>query len=180
MLDVCGLNRLIGVDTESQIVDVEAGCSATCSTLQREHGLTMGHWPSSFGISTVGGWIACRARAAVDALRKIEDMVFGMDVVLADGSLVTLGGHSRAAVGPDLQQLFIGSEGTLGIIVRARLKLHRLPDYGRAIAYGFDTFAAGLDACREILQRGANPPRCGSTTNWKAACSSACPIRTCC
>ena len=183
VLDVCGLNRLIGVDTESQIVDVEAGMFGDVfeETLQREHGLTMGHWPSSFGISTVGGWIACRGAGQLSTrYGKIEDMVFGMDVVLADGSLVTLGGHSRAAVGPDLQQLFIGSEGTLGIIVRARLKLHRLPDYGRAIAYGFDTFAAGLDACREILQRGANPARCGSTTNWKAACSSACPIRTCC
>jgi alkyldihydroxyacetonephosphate synthase len=106
----------------------------------------------------VGGWIACRGAGQLSTrYGKIEDMVFGMDVVLADGSLVTLGGGSRAAVGPDLQQLFIGSEGTLGIIVRARLKLHRLPDYGRAIAYGFDTFAAGLDACREILQRGANP-----------------------
>ncbi|WP_322089627.1 FAD-binding oxidoreductase [Burkholderia sp. BCC1999] len=160
VLDVCGLNRLIGVDTESQIVDVEAGMFGDVfeETLQREHGLTMGHWPSSFGISTVGGWIACRGAGQLSTrYGKIEDMVFGMDVVLADGSLVTLGGYSRAAVGPDLQQLFIGSEGTLGIIVRARLKLHRLPDYGRAIAYGFDTFAAGLDACREILQRGANP-----------------------
>ncbi|MBN3841543.1 FAD-binding oxidoreductase [Burkholderia sp. Ac-20349] len=160
VLDVCGLNRLIGVDAESQIVDVEAGLFGDVfeATLQREHGLTMGHWPSSFGISTVGGWIACRGAGQLSTrYGKIEDMVFGMDVVLADGSLVTLGGHSRAAVGPDLQQLFIGSEGTLGIIVRARLKLHRLPDYGRAIAYGFDTFAAGLDACREILQRGANP-----------------------
>ena len=62
VLDVCGLNRLIGVDTESQIVDVEAGMFGDVfeETLQREHGLTMGHWPSSFGISTVGGWIACR------------------------------------------------------------------------------------------------------------------------
>lgn len=84
-------------------------------------------------------------------------MVFGMDVVLADGSLITVGGYSRAAVGPDLLQLFIGSEGTLGVVVRVRLKLHRLPDYGRAIAYGFETFAAGLQACRQIMQRGANP-----------------------
>ena len=82
---------------------------------------------------------------------------FSAAVVLADGSLVTLGGYSRAALGPDLLQLFIGSEGTLGVIVRLRLKLHRLPDYGRAIAYGFTSFAIGLDACREIMQRGANP-----------------------
>jgi alkyldihydroxyacetonephosphate synthase len=77
--------------------------------------------------------------------------------VLADGSLVTVGNYARAAIGPDLQQIFIGSEGTLGIIVKARLKLHRLPDYARAIAYGFKSFAIGLEACRRIMQGGANP-----------------------
>lgn len=160
VLDVCQLNKLIGVDRESQIVEVEAGMFGDVfeETIQNEYGLTMGHWPSSFGISTVGGWAACRGAGQLSTrYGKIEDMVFGMDVVLADGSLITVGGYSRAAVGSDLQQVFIGSEGTLGVIVRLRLKLHRLPDYGRAIAYGFKTFAIGLDACREIMQRGANP-----------------------
>lgn len=160
VLDVCQLNRLIAVDRESQIVEVEAGMFGDIfeQTIQGEHGLTMGHWPSSFGISTVGGWVACRGAGQLSTrYGKIEDMVFGMDVVLADGSLITVGGYSRAALGADLQQVFIGSEGTLGVIVRVRLKLHRLPDYGRAIAYGFKTFAIGLDACREIMQRGANP-----------------------
>ncbi|CAB3838759.1 FAD-binding oxidoreductase [Achromobacter ruhlandii] len=160
VLDVCQLNRFVGIDRESQIVEVEAGMFGDVfeQTLQRDHGLTMGHWPSSFGISTVGGWVACRGAGQLSTrYGKIEDMVFGMDVVLADGSLITVGGYSRAAVGPDLLQLFIGSEGTLGVVVRVRLKLHRLPDYGRAIAYGFETFAAGLLACRQIMQRGANP-----------------------
>ncbi|WP_025135961.1 FAD-binding oxidoreductase [Achromobacter sp. DH1f] len=160
VLDVCQLNRLIGIDRESQIVEVEAGMFGDVfeQTIQRDFGLTMGHWPSSFGISTVGGWVACRGAGQLSTrYGKIEDMVFGMDVVLADGSLITVGGYSRAALGPDLQQVFIGSEGTLGVVVRVRLKLHRLPDYGRAIAYGFKTFAAGLEACRQIMQRGANP-----------------------
>lgn len=160
VLDVCALNRFIGFDRESQIVEVEAGMFGDIfeETIQREYRMTMGHWPSSFAISTVGGWVACRGAGQLSTrYGKIEDMVAGMDVVLADGRLITVGGYARAAVGPDLQQLFIGSEGTLGVIVRVRLKLHRLPDYGRAIAYGFGSFAAGLDACREILQRGANP-----------------------
>ncbi len=160
VLDVCDINQMLSFDRESQIVEVEAGMFGDIfeQTIQREYGMTMGHWPSSFGISTVGGWVACRGAGQLSTrYGKIEDMVFGMDVVLADGSLISVGGYSRAALGPDLQQLFIGSEGTLGVIVRVRLKLHRLPDYARAIAYGFPTFAAGLDACREILQRGANP-----------------------
>lgn len=160
VLDVCQLNRMVGFDRDSQIVEVEAGMFGDVfeQTIQRDFGMTMGHWPSSFGISTVGGWVACRGAGQLSTrYGKIEDMVFGMDVVLADGSLITVGGYSRAAVGPDLQQMFIGSEGTLGVVVRVRLKLHQLPDYGRAIAYGFKTFAAGLEACRQIMQRGANP-----------------------
>ncbi|MCH4542881.1 FAD-binding oxidoreductase [Ochrobactrum sp. POC9] len=160
VLDVCNLNRLVSFDADSQIVEVEAGMFGDIfeETIQRDYGMTMGHWPSSYGISTVGGWIACRGAGQLSTrYGKIEDMVYGMEVVLADGSLATVGNYARAAIGPDLQQIFIGSEGTLGIIVKARLKLHRLPDYARAIAYGFKSFAIGLEACRRIMQGGANP-----------------------
>lgn len=160
VLDVCNLNRFISFDAESQIVEVEAGMFGDIfeETIQRDFGMTMGHWPSSFGISTIGGWIACRGAGQLSTrYGKIEDMVYGMDVVLADGSMVTVGNYTRAAIGPDLQQVFVGSEGTLGIIVKARLKLHRLPDYARATAYSFKSFSTGLEACRRIMQRGANP-----------------------
>ncbi|GLR07301.1 FAD-binding oxidoreductase [Mixta theicola] len=160
VLDVCDLNQLIDFDPQSQIVEVEAGMFGDIfeQTIQQEYGMTMGHWPSSFGISTVGGWVACRGAGQLSTrYGKIEEMVYGMDVVLADGRLISVGGAPRSATGPDLQQLFIGSEGTLGVIVRVRLKLHRLPDYGRAIAWGFASFAEGLEACRHILQHGATP-----------------------
>lgn len=86
----------------------------------------------------------------------------------------------RSATVTDIQQLFIGSEGTLGVIVRVRLKLHRLPEYGRAIAWGFTSFADGLEACRQILQHGATPLPCGCTITSKAACSSPYRIPTFC
>ncbi|MEL7209700.1 MAG: FAD-binding oxidoreductase, partial [Actinomycetota bacterium] len=85
------------------------------------------------------------------------DMVVGLDVVLADGSTVTTGGSPRSAVGPDLNQVFVGSEGTLGIIVGSRLRLHRAPTAEQRLAFGFDSFDAGLQACRRILHRGAAP-----------------------
>ncbi len=160
VLDVCGLDRFVGFDEHSQIVEVEAGVFGDIfeQTIQRDFGMTMGHWPSSYGISTVGGWVACRGAGQLSTrYGKIEDMVYGMDVVLADGELITVGNGSHAAVGPDLMQLFIGSEGTLGVITTIRFKVVRLPDYGRATAYGFDTFAEGLEACRQIMQAGATP-----------------------
>lgn len=160
VLDVCGLNRILEVDTDSQIVEVEPGVFGDVfeSTMQSEYGLTCGHWPSSFAISTVGGWVACRGAGQLSTrYGKIEHLIYGLDVVLADGTLVTVGNTPAGAVGPALQGLFVGSEGTLGIITKVRLRLHRLPDYAKAIAYGFATFADGLLACREIMQRGASP-----------------------
>ncbi len=160
VLDVCELNKFVSFDEQSQIVEVEAGMFGDIfeELIQKEFGMTMGHWPSSYAISTVGGWVACRGAGQLSTrYGKIEHMVYGMDVVLVDGSLITVGETSAAAVGPDLLQLIIGSEGTLGVITTVRLKLHRLPDYGRAIAYGFPSFAAGLEACRQIMQQGGNP-----------------------
>jgi len=110
-------------------------------------------------LSTVGGWVACRGAGQYSTrYGKIEDMVVGLEVALADGRLVrTSGTGPRAAVGPDLSQLFVGSEGVLGVITEAQLRLHRLaPAQGRR-AYGFAGFAEGLEACRRILQRGATP-----------------------
>ena len=119
----------------------------------------MGHWPSSYAISTVGGWVACRGAGQLSTrYGKIEDMVYGMDVVLADGELVTVGNGARAAVGPDLLQLFIGSEGTLGVITTIRLQA--APAAGATAARSptdSTTFAEGLEACRQIMQQGATP-----------------------
>ncbi|HWE57654.1 MAG TPA: FAD-binding oxidoreductase, partial [Acidimicrobiales bacterium] len=120
---------------------------------------TLGHWPQSIDLSTVGGWVACRGAGQYSTrYGKIEDMVAGLDVVLADGRMISTGDHGpRSATGPDLTQLFVGSEGTLGVITSARLKVHPAPPAERRAAYGFASFGAGLDACRRILRRGATP-----------------------
>ena len=110
-------------------------------------------------LSTVGGWLACRGAGQYSTrYGKIEDMVVGLEVVLADGRVVrTEGKGPRAATGPNLTQLFVGSEGTLGVITEARLRIHPLPPAQERRAFGFATFAGGLEACRRILRRGATP-----------------------
>ncbi len=92
-------------------------------------GYTLGHWPQSMDLSTVGGWLACRGAGQYSTrYGKIEDMVIGLEVVLADGRIVhTEGKGPRAATGPNLTQLFVGSEGTLGVITEARLRIHPAP-----------------------------------------------------
>jgi alkyldihydroxyacetonephosphate synthase len=160
VLDLCGLSGIRSVDDSSLTVDVLAGTFGDHfeAQLRRDHGLTSGHWPQSMALATVGGWIACRGAGQLSTrYGKIEDMVVGLDVVLADGSLVHTGGNVRQATGPDLNQLFIGSEGTLGIITGARLQAHPTPAYEQRAAFSFPSFVAGLDACRRVLRRGAHP-----------------------
>jgi alkyldihydroxyacetonephosphate synthase len=160
VLDLCPLTGVVDVDETSLVVDVLAGTFGDHleHRLRSEHGATLGHWPQSVALSTVGGWLACRSAGQLSTrYGKIEDMVLGLDVVLADGRRITTGGAPRAAVGPDLDQLFVGSEGTLGIITGARLRLHPAPRAERRAAYSFASFADGIDAMRRVLQRGATP-----------------------
>ena len=160
VLDLTALSGIIAVDTESLLVDVAPGTFGDVfeDELRERYGLTCGHWPQSIAISTVGGWLACRGAGQFSTrYGKIEDIVEGLDVVLADGTLVHTGGHPRAAAGPDLTQLFVGSEGTLGIIVGARLRAHRLPSASTRSAWSFPDFDTALGAMRSIVQRGATP-----------------------
>lgn len=121
------------VDATSGIVSVLPGTFGDVfeDDLRRSHHLTVGHWPQSMALSTVGGWVACRGAGQYSTrYGKIEDLVVGLDVVLADGTLIHTGGAPRAAHGPDLTQLFVGSEGTLGIIVGVHLRARPLPRGG--------------------------------------------------
>ena len=161
VLDMTAMNGIVDVDPTSLLLDVRAGTFGDVleESLRSDHGVTLGHWPQSIALSTVGGWLACRSAGQYsNRYGKIEDMVVGMEVVLADGRVITTGGRGpRAAAGPDLNQLFVGSEGTLGVITEARLRVHPRPTAVRGAAFGFQTFDAGLDACRRIVQRGAAP-----------------------
>ncbi len=161
-LDMTALSGLREVDETSLRADVGAGTFGP--DLERAlgevgAGYTLGHWPQSMDLSTVGGWLACRGAGQYSTrYGKIEDMVIGLEVVLADGRVVrTEGRGPRAATGPNLTQLFVGSEGTLGVITEARLRIHPLPPAQERRAFGFSTFAEGLEACRRILRRGATP-----------------------
>jgi alkyldihydroxyacetonephosphate synthase len=160
VLDMCGLAGIVDVDDESRVLDVLPGTFGTWleRTLRAEHGATLGHWPQSIDLSTVGGWLACRSAGQYSTrYGKIEDMVVGLDVVLGDGRVVHTGGAPRAAVGPDLTQLFVGSEGTLGVITGARLRLHPAPRVEQRAAFAFASFEDGIEACRSVLHRGATP-----------------------
>ncbi|MFT3854930.1 MAG: FAD-binding oxidoreductase [Ilumatobacteraceae bacterium] len=132
-LDLTGLAGVVAVDETSGLVEVLAGTFGPDLEAQLAgHGLSVGHFPQSFDIATVGGWVACRGAGQYSTrYGKIEEMVAGLEVVLADGSVVRTGIAPAAAIGPDLGRLFLGAEGTLGIVTRG-LAAHPSPAAGGA------------------------------------------------
>ena len=160
VLDTTALVGVVSVDVVSGIVEVLPGTFGPDmeAVLQSQHGLTVGHFPQSFDIATVGGWVACRGAGQYSTrYGKIEDMVVGLEVVLADGSVVRTGGFPAGASGPDLNHVFIGSEGTLGVVTRVWLRAHPVPAAQQRATYSFPTFEAGIEVCRRVLRRGATP-----------------------
>ncbi len=161
-LDCTGLVGRVVVDETSLLAEVPAGTfgpDLEQALRGAGSGYTLGHFPQSFELSTLGGWIACRSAGQYSTrYGKIEDMVVGLEVALADGRVVRTGGRApREATGPSLTQLFTGSEGVLGVITRAWLRVHPAPPAEGRRAYGWERFADGLDACRRVLRRGATP-----------------------
>ena len=160
VLDLTDLSGIVDVDETSLVLDVRAGTFGTPleEELRATYDKTLGHWPQSIDLSTVGGWLACRSAGQYsNRYGKIEDMVVGLDIVLADGRSIATGGAPRQAVGPDLNQVFVGSEGTLGVITGARLRIHQAPAHESTSAWAPKSFADGLELLRLVVQRGATP-----------------------
>jgi alkyldihydroxyacetonephosphate synthase len=158
-VDMSGLDRIVSIDETTLVVRAEAGVRG--SSLEDAiglRGLTVGHYPQSLDISSVGGWIATRSSGiASTGYGSIEHRLLGLRVALADGTLVETPSWPRASVGPDLTQLFVGSEGAFGVICDATLAVRRVPPARRIAAWTFPSFHSGLEAVRTAIQDGVRP-----------------------
>lgn len=163
VLDITRMNRLLDVDDRSLCATVESGVFG--HVLEEELnqlGFTLGHFPQSIEISTVGGWIACRSAGQFSTkYGKIEDLVVGLEVELArppgDGSHISFKPAPASASGPDMRSAFLGSEGVLGVITGATLAISPIPEVRESIALLFNDFGAGLDAIRRAMRDGVRP-----------------------
>ncbi|MBI2889296.1 MAG: FAD-binding oxidoreductase [Nitrospirae bacterium] len=159
VLSLGRLNKIVELDRVSGVVRAQAGVyGPELERFLNSEGFTLGHFPASFELSTVGGWLATRsAGQASTRYGKIEDMVVALRVVLADGRVVQTVPAPRAATGSNLVQLFVGSEGTLGVITEAHLRVWPRCPQPVYRAYSFESFDAGAEWIRRVLQAGCVP-----------------------
>lgn len=160
VIDMTSLAGVVGVDEISGLVEVRPGTFGPDleAVLCEKHHLSVGHFPQSFDISTVGGWIGSRGAGQFSTrYGKIDDMVAGLEVVLADGSVILTGTEPAGAAGPNLSSLFIGSEGSFGIISKVWLRAHPIAPAQRRAAYMFGSFADAVEAMRISIRSGATP-----------------------
>ncbi len=149
------LRGVIAVDAASQLARVRAGTfGPELEAALAPHGLRLGHEPQSFEFSSVGGWVATRsAGQRSTGVGKIDELVAGLEVATPAG-LWRLAAQPASAAGPELRRLLIGSEGRLGVVTEATLRLRPLPEREDGLAVLLPGWAAGVDVCRELLQGG--------------------------
>lgn len=160
LLDMSALSRTRFIDETNLLASFDAGKNGLeAEEAVAEKCLTMGHWPQSIGLSSVGGWVSTRASGQFStAYGNIEDIIYDIEAVMPDGELVTLGKAPRAAAGPDLRHILMGAEGTMGVITGVTLALRRAAEKRAFSAYYAPTMQAGFDMQRQLVQAEWRPP----------------------
>lgn len=173
-LDLTAMDRVLEVDPVSRAARIQAGALGPVLEEQlRPHGLTLRHFPQSFEFSTLGGWLATRAGGHyATLLTHIDDLVESMRVVTPIGVSESLRVPASGA-GPSPDRLFLGSEGALGVITEAWLRLQDRPVHKASASVSFATMADALEAVRAIAQSGLHPANCRLLDPGEAALSGA-------
>jgi alkyldihydroxyacetonephosphate synthase len=159
ILNLQRMNRFLNLDEASLVAELEAGIMGANLELElNRRGYSAGNIPQSLYCSTLGGWISTRAAGQFSTkYGKIEDMVLGMEVVLPDGNLLNIKPVPRRSVGPSLKDLFLGGEGTLGIVTRATISVHPLPRLTIKQSFIFSSIEVAVEVVRQILRVEARP-----------------------
>jgi alkyldihydroxyacetonephosphate synthase len=155
IMDIKRMNRLIDLNGESHSITAETGMIfQQMEWYANERGYSCMHIPSCLTCGTVGGALAHRGIGIMSTkYGKIDDQCMHMEVVLPNGEIIKTLPVPKHAAGPDLNQIFIGSEGTLGVITKATFKLFEQPECRLFRAFAFPDFTAGIAAGRDILQK---------------------------
>ncbi|HXZ89737.1 MAG TPA: FAD-binding oxidoreductase [Candidatus Dormibacteraeota bacterium] len=152
-LDFRLMNRIVGIDEKSLLAEVQPGCiGPDLERALNSVGLTAGHFPQSFEYSSVGGWVATRG-AGYESTRygKIENIVESVRLVTPQGTIETPRVPASAA-GPDIREMVLGSEGSMGVITAVTLRLRKAPASTSYVGVLFRDFEDGIEAVRTMVQ----------------------------
>jgi len=160
VLDLGAMHRLLRIDEVSLLATVQPGMMGSdFEAALNDAGYSMGHFPQSIGVSSVGGWVATRAAGQFSTrYGNIEDMLVAFEAVLPSGEIVRTRPTPRGATGQDIRHLFLGAEGTTGVLTELTFQIHPQPESTRCQAIAFPSMDAGLTALRLIMRAGWRPP----------------------
>jgi len=160
-IDLRNLNRVLDVDRASRAARIQAGVYGPALEDQlRPQGYTLRHFPQSFEFSSLGGWIATRSGGHFATLyTHIDDFVESLRVITPSG-VVESRRLPGSGAGPSPDRMFIGSEGILGIVTEAWMRLQDRPKFRNSVSVTFTNFASGVAAARAISQSGLYPSNC--------------------
>src|SRR2546429_6883155 len=152
-VDVSRLSRLLMLDETNYLATFGAGITGLDLEAQlRAHGYTLGHFPQSFEYSTLGGWIATRSSGQQSlGYGRIEQLFAGGHVETPSGAL-DVQPFPASATGLDLREVVLGSEGRLGILTQATVRVRPLPEHEHYLVVFFPTWEQGITAVREMVQ----------------------------
>ena len=158
-VDMRRMNKILWIDPENHVARIEAGAVGRNIVAQLESfGFTMGHEPDSIELSTLGGWVATHASGMKkNRYGNIEELVLDVNVVTPRGLLSRSSVAPRESVGADPRRWLLGSEGTLGIITSAAVKIFPMPEVQRYGSIVFPSFAAGVAFMFELTREGSPP-----------------------
>lgn len=159
ILDTKRMDKIYEIDQNSMTVEVGTGIIMQNLEWELEQlGLSTMHDPASSRCATVGGFIAHRGTGVLSTkYGKMEDMIVNMEVVLPDGEIINTLPVPKTACGPDLNQIFIGSEGTLGVVTKVTLTIQPLPETRKFRAFVFKDLSTGLRVGQRLMAENLQP-----------------------
>lgn len=158
-LDLKRLNKIIKIDKDAQTVVAEGGINQyELESALNAQGYSLPHIPASIHSATLGGSIACRGSGVISTkYGKIEDMVLQLEIVLPNGDIIQTLPVPNHAAGPGIMQLFVGGEGSFGVITKCRMKIEKMPESRRFYAYLFEDMHSGFRAGKQMMLDRINP-----------------------
>lgn len=159
VVDCSQMNRLLWIDRENHLACFESGVvGQDLERILNSNGFTMGHEPDSIEFSTLGGWVSTRASGMKrQKYGNIEDIVKNFKLVTSVGTFNKQFSAPRVSMGPNFDEIFIGSEGNFGIVTEVVIKVHQTPEIKRYGSIIFHDFNSGIDCIREIAKSSCQP-----------------------